>query len=496
MKSVASDPADEHPKGPAPASNREWLTSIGWTAAGKWGAQLFSWACSLLIARLLAPDDFGLLTMTVVFLGLVSLLAEAGIGSAVLNLPQLNSSQIRQLNTISIGFSASGALTVLATSRAVAAFFGRPELVQLLSAMSIPLLLSGMRAVPNAVMQKALRFKLLSGLDALQALVQALVTVALAYCGFGYWSLALGSISGAVVSTAITVWLSGPGLERPRKGQLSHLASFSSAVLVSNLSWFAYANADFIIAGKMLGAAALGHYSLAWNLAVAPSDKIGVVITKVTPGFLARHSASHEGIRRDVCRLTKGTSMLVSPLAIGLALVADTFVATVLGDKWLPAIAPLRYLCVYLLFAALFTVLPQAAVSAGKPSLSMFASLLKLVVLPVAFYIGSHWGAKGIAVAWLGAGLPATLPLYILLFRLIHLPVWEYLRATRTAFLGTCFMAIMVVCARALLSSTVAPMVSLVTQIAVGCVAYAVATLYLEPQIRTMITSRMRRACE
>jgi PST family polysaccharide transporter len=149
------------------------------------------------------------------------------------------------------------------------------------------------------------------------------VTLVLALYDFRYWSLALGSIAGSMVSTIATLFVAGQPFAWPRTADLSHFASFSSAVLVGNLSWFAYSNADFIIAGKVLGATALGYYSLAWTLAIAPSDKIAVVITKVAPGFFAKHMASIEGIRRDVCRLSKGIALLIFPLAVGFALVSN-----------------------------------------------------------------------------------------------------------------------------------------------------------------------------
>jgi teichuronic acid exporter len=475
----------------APASNRQWLTSIGWTAAGKWGTQLLSWVCSLVIARLLSPDDFGLLSMTTVFLGLVALLAEAGVGASVVNLPKLTESHLRQLNSLSIGFGGIGVVIILFSRTLIAEFFKRPELLTLLPVMSLPLLFSSLRAVPNALLQKGLRFKLLSSIEVVQSLTQTVVTLALALYGFRYWSLALGSIAGSIVSTVATLWVAGQRFERPRAADLSHFASFSSAVVIGNLSWFAYSNADFIIAGKVLGATALGYYSLAWTLAIAPSDKIAVVITKVVPGFFAKHLLSLEGIRYDVCRLSKGIALLIFPLAAGLALVADTFVAIALGPKWSPAVAPLRYLSIYLAISALFTVLPQAANSSGRPSIGMHSSLLKLLVMPAAFYIGSHWGAEGIALTWLIVGLPITIPLYIWVFRHIGLTFREYFTALRTPLIGTGLMAGAVLLTR-LLSFGSHSVLLLTAQVVIGGAVYILTTGYLEPRWRHAVLSRVR----
>lgn len=475
-----------------PASTREWLVSLGWVAAGKWGVQIFSWTCSIVIARVLSPEDFGLVNMTTVIIGIASLIAEAGIGAAILNLPDLEESEIRQMNSLSavLGIAVSGLL--IGGSSFVASFYSRREVGLLLSIMSLPLILSSVRAVPNALLQKTLRFKLLSMIDAAQGLAQVSVTLALALAGFGYWSLVLGSIVAALLSTVGTLWAGHVGFELPRFAGLRHIARFSSAVLLSNLSWFAYSRADFVVAGKMLGAMALGHYSLAWNLAMVPSDKVNSVLTRVAPGFLAQHGASVEGIRRDLCRLTKGIALLVVPAGIGLALVAEVFVATLLGEKWRASANPLRYLSIYLVFSGLSVVVPQAAVSAGRPSLSMFASFLKLLVLPVAFYIGSSWGAEGIALAWLIAGIPTTVPLYVSTFRHLHLSLWEYFSALKTPFAATGIMTIIVGVVNLVIAHKLSPALSLMVQVSAGATAYLAVVVWREPVLTNKVTRAVR----
>jgi teichuronic acid exporter len=475
--------------GAAATTNRDWFSGMAWTAIGKWSAQLFSWVCTLIISRLVSPDDFGLLTMTTAFLGFVSLMAEAGIGMAVVNQPLLERSEIRQLNCVSIAFAGCGFLLVLSMSPMVAAFFERPELVRLLWLMGIPLTTAGLRAVPNALLQKALRFKLLSGIELAQGVTQALTTLVLAYIGLGYWALALGAVTGSVIATAILVAHAWPGVEWPRWSRLGGSAKFSSMVLLSNLAWYAYGNADFITAGKVLGATALGYYSLAWSLALAPGEKVGAILSKVAPGLLAKNAASVDGIRRDVCKLTKGIAIVVFPLAIGLALTSDVFVLGVLGRKWEPAIVPLRILCLYLAGFCIFSVLSQAAMAAGKPSYAMYSSVLKLVLLVPGFYYGSQWGPSGIALVWLLVGVPSTLPLYWMVFRHIKLGMRTYGNSLKTASAATAVMAIAVFAVR-LLFHSLPPVWSLVLQVGTGGAVYVSGVLLLEPGWRAAIGER------
>jgi teichuronic acid exporter len=473
-----------------PTTNRDWLSGIAWTAGGKWSAQLFSWVCTLIISRLVTPDDFGLLTMTTAFLGFVTLMAEAGIGMAVVNQPLLDRREIRQLNFLSISLAGCGFVLVLSTSTMVAGFFKRPELVKLLWLMGIPLGAAGFRAVPNALLQKALRFKLLSGIELAQSVTTALTALVLAYLGLGYWALALGAVAGSVTATTLLVARAWPGVEWPRWSRLSGPARFSSMVLVSNVAWYAYGNADFVVAGKMLGATALGYYWLAWSLALAPGEKVGAILSKVAPGLLAKNAASIEGIRRDVCKLTKGISIVVFPMAAGLALTSDVFVLGILGRKWEPAIVPLRILCIYLAGFCIFNVLAQAAMAAGKPSYAMYSSVLKLVLLAPGFYYGSHWGPRGIALVWLLVGVPSTIPLYCMVFRHIGLSWSKYGTALRTASAATAAMALAVSGLKLPLGA-LAPVWSLVAQVATGGAVYVGAVLLLEPGWRSAIRERM-----
>ena len=487
-------PDEEEASEDKPASGRQWFNAIAWVAAGKWAAQCFSWVSSIFIARLLSPDDFGLLTMTTVFVGLVSLLSEGGIGAAALNLPNLTRSQLRQLNSLALGLGVCAFIGACFSANLVGGFYRKPELALILPVVSIPLILSSIKAVPNALLQKALRFRLISGIECLQAVTQASITLILAWIGLGYWSLVAGIVAGSLVSTVAVLFYERLAYELPRLSQLRTLYFFSSAVLVSNLSWYGYSNADFVLAGRMLGSSALGVYSLAWSFATAPSQKLGAVIMRVVPGFFAKHAAAREGIRGDLCRVTKGIALVVFPASIGLALTAEPAIRLALGEKWQAATAPLQYLCLYLPFAAITVLLPHALNAAGKPSIGMFNSLLKLVVLPPAFYVASRWGAPGIALAWLLIGPILTLPLYRSTLRHLGLGVREYAASLRTPCWATLAMGLCVWCARALLPHGAYDALSFAAEVAIGMAVYIGVVLWLQPEWVPPLVAVLRRA--
>jgi len=166
--------------------------AIGWMAAASWSTQLVTWTCTIIVARLLAPSDFGVIAMANLFLGLDALVSEFGLGAAVIAMPELSEDQVSHLNTVSV---VSG-MVLFAFSCAVAyplgEFFGVPQLPAVVIAMSATFAVTSLKTVPDALLQRELRFKLLAKIQAAQALSYAASTVAAAALGAQYWSLVIG----------------------------------------------------------------------------------------------------------------------------------------------------------------------------------------------------------------------------------------------------------------------------------------------------------------
>ncbi|HEX6879417.1 MAG TPA: lipopolysaccharide biosynthesis protein [Terriglobales bacterium] len=408
---------------------------MAWTGAAKWGTQGVSWVSTVIVARLLTPGDFGLVNMATVYLGFLTLVSEFGVGAAVVSLRDLDDDQIAQLNTFSILLGISCFVLSCAAAVPLGLFFKAPQLPLALAVMSVSFLINAFQSVPMALLQKEMCFKLLSIIDAVRAIFLAGVTIALAFAGFGYWTLIYGSLVSAAIATGLTV------LRRPhrfaglRGDSLKHALAFSWRVLVSRLAWYGYSNSDFVVAGKTLGQAALGGYSLAWNIATMPVEKITAMIGGVTPAFFSSIQKDRAALQKYFLNITEGIALLTFPAAFGLALVAGPFVTVLLGPKWLSVIVPLELLSLYVSVRSLAPILPQILTVTGGTRFGMWSSLLNLVLFPPAFYIGSRWGATGIAVAWILVYPIANIPLYWRVFKTLDLGFGAYLKVLRpTAF--------------------------------------------------------------
>lgn len=413
---------------PAPASlDQRLVSSVAWTAAAKWGSQILSWACFLLVARLVSVRDFGLITMASAFLGVFAILGEFGISSTVVNLRRLDREQLRQLNGLSFLVGVSGFLVIVLVAHPMAMFFRAPELIWMAPVMGVGLVFTGIRGVPQGLLQRDLRFKLISGIEATQMCLQAGVTVALALLGRGYWALVLGALSGNACASLLPLIWSRPGFALPNWRHIASALRFSRAVTISSVCWYAYSNADFVVGGRMLGKAALGAYSMAWTLATLPAEKLASLVLRVMPGFLSNSQSDLPALRRYLCRVTEIIALVTIPAAIAIALTAAQFVPAVLGNRWRPAIVPLILLSMYGAMSSVCAILPPVLNAVGRPESGMWNALLKLLVLPPAFWVATRWGAAGIAAAWVCLYPLLSIPLLTATLRALELPLRRYL---------------------------------------------------------------------
>ena len=481
---------------PAPAAgntaslDRSFLRGIAWVGSVKWLVQLVTWGTTIVVARILTPADYGLLTMATVLLEVLSLLSESGMGLTVITLRDITKTQVSQINGAAVAFGlASFGVTCLA-AWPVSWFYRAPALPPVIIALGLTLAVGGFRVVPAALLQRDLRFKSLAKIDATQGILQSLATITFALLGFQYWSLALGSITGVTVGTTLALLSRPHPIRLPNWKTLRPIIPFTRNVLVGRLFWFTYQNSDFIVAGKRLGAIPLGAYSYAWTLASMPVDKITALLASVTPAMFAHVQHDKAALRRYFLTVTEGLAVFAFPLTIGIALVARDLVPVVFGDRWIFMIAPLQLLAIYSTIRVISPTMSQVLVVTGDTKFMMYMGAVAAVTLPTAFYIGSRWGTVGIAAAWIIAH-PAVVyfPFYARLSKRLDMPLHRYLAALWPAASSCVVMAAAVLSVRFAIAGHVAQGITLGGEVAAGAVAYAgCLLLFQQARIKAFLT--------
>ncbi len=457
------------------ALDRSLVRGVAWTGAIKWVTQIAAWLSTLAVARLLTPEDYGLVGMAAVYLGLLTMLSEAGLGTTIIAMRDLRGGRLAQMHSLASLIGISGFLVSCVVAGPLAAFFNAPALRGVVIALSANFVIMSLRTVPQASLQRQLRFGRVALIDGANSLVTATTAVVFALAGFRYWALVIAALTGSVFATIIALYSQPIRFERPKHHELGDALRVSRDIIVSSVAWYVFQNADFFVAGKMLGAAALGAYTFAWNIAYSVVDKVTGLITGVTSSIFS--AAKHDSalLTRYLTQITGALALALLPATAGLALVAPDLLAVV-GDKWRPAIVPLQVLVLYAGVRSLTPILSQALTITGDTRYTMKRSVVAAIILPIGFAVGSRWGINGIATAWIVCHAPVVM--FPLLRRVAtHLGIGPsaYLPVLRPALVSTAIMAVAVLVVAVVIPDGTPRVAVLIIKIAAGGLFYAAA---------------------
>ncbi len=447
-----------------------------------WSTQLFTWLATFTVARLLTPADFGLVAVAYLCIGIIVEINGALIGLPVVNLHDLTEAQIGQLNTLVALMGVAALSLTCIFAHVIGAFFRMPRMPMILFWMSIVFLLTAVKTVPFALLQRDGDFKALATIEALSYLAYALCTVVLAVLGAGYWSL----VAGMVVTTGISAWLTVRARRHsfhwPTREGLRDPLRFGTHMLFSSVAWYTYSNSDFMAAGRMLGQAALGAYTFAWTLASAPVDKAAKLVNRVMPSFFAAAHKENATLRSYLLTLSEVVSVAVLPMSVGMAIIADQFLHIVLGAKWGVAVGPLRILLAYAVIRALTNITGPLLNAKQQTRFSMWTNIAAAIYFPIGFMLGARWGTNGIATTWVLLYPVLAIPLFRRTFREIELSWVEFLRSLWPAFSCGLLMAAALFVAREFLPIEWPEIVRMILEIVIGICVYGCSLLLLHPR--------------
>lgn len=465
------------------------MSGIAWTGGIMWLGQIVSWATTLIVARLLVPDDFGILGMATLVLGFIRLVNEFGLGAAIVQRKEISQRLVEHLGAFSLALGIALTVAGAALSAPIALFFNEPRVRWVVVAMAVNFTITSPAVISRSLLSREMAFKTLAIIDGATNVFTSVVTVVLAWAGWGYWALVAGSVLSSLGST-IALLAMRPFRPRwpKRVSEISRELEFGAHLVASRVAWYGYSNADFAIVGRLLGTAALGAYNIGWTLASLPVDKITALIMRVTPPVLASVQDQPQELRRYLILLTEGISIITFPVGLGMALVAPDFVPLVLGDQWISAVVPLQLLALYGGFRSITPFFSQILVATDHTRLSMWFSLMSVLFLVPAFVIGARWGTQGVALAWV-----AVYPLLVFAFhvpttfRIIGMSLGKYARSLWPAISGSLAMITAVYGVRLLVGAEGPSWIALIASVTVGALAYG-ASLFTLHRVRVQAT--------
>ena len=378
------------------------ISSLRWQALAKVGSQVVSWGSTIFVMRLLTPADYGLMAMVMILVGLAALIAEMGLGAAIVQAAKVDVEQQRAVFGLSVLVNIGLYLCLLAAAPLAAAMFKEPRLVLLIAVMGLQFPLGALAVVPDAMARRDLRFKALGLIELVIQLGTAAVTFAGALLGWGVWALIAGHLATTLIRVVLLTGYFKPVAPSFKLRGQGALLRFGGSLTANRLVWFAYSQADVFIAGKLLGPQLLGAYSVAVNLANMPMQKMMAISNQVAFSAFAKLQADKAAFALGIQNTLRLSLTVSIGLLWGLAATAPVLVPLLLGDKWSDAIVPLQVIAAMVPLRIASATLSTACIAAGHVGMDLKNNITGMLLLAPAFTLGALYGGIiGLAAAWL-----------------------------------------------------------------------------------------------
>lgn len=416
-------------------------TGTIWIAIQQVIVRGFSFLTSIILARLLLPEDFGIVGISLVGWEVIRLLGNLGLGAKLIH----QQGDIGEYATSAfwLNILVSFALAIIAVLIApYAALFYNNNLVQpILILFSLTFFIQSFGSTHLALLNKELAFKKIVLIEVVLTLLSRSFGLGMAFTGFGVWSLVVPELIVSPFKT-IALWIVNPW--KPsfslKTKYWKDMFKFGFNFLGADLTRYLSINGDYMIIGKMLGERSLGLYTFAYNIANYPFTNITSTVTKVAFPTFAKLQNDLKRFRMVVLKMTRFTTLLSFPILMELLILADLLIPLVYGDKWKEAILPLQIIVGFILFRVFASPGGQILFALGKPNVVFRFNLIQTPFLLTAVFLGSYYGIVGVAI---GMSVVLTVGSVFLVYistRPIALPLLSILKTILPASASSAFM--------------------------------------------------------
>lgn len=448
------------------------LTSKGlvWSAVEKFSVQGITFIIQLVLARLLAPTEYGIIAMLAIFIQIAQILIDGGFANALIQKKDCNDLDYSTVFYFNILIAVVAYLILFLSAPLIADFYKITQLDVVLRVLSIVLIVNSLSIVQKTILVKRVDFKSQAFSSFTSSLLSGILGIILAYHGFGVWALVWQQISNSffalVFYSCIVRWT--PLLKFSRES-FNGLFSFGSKLLVSSLINTVYRNIYAIVIGKKYSSEDLGLYSRAEQFALFPSYNIATIISRVIFPIFSKIQDDNEKLKIAYRKTIQYSSFIIFPLMFGLASISEPFILYFLTDKWEGAIVLLQILCFDWMFDHISALNLNLLYVKGRSDLA-----LKLEIIKKTYAIIILFSTLPFGLVWmcLGRVLYSISAIFINAYytrQLIQLTVWQQLKDIMPYVIASFIMAVIITCVLCLISPI---LIKLVIGVLLGGVFY------------------------
>ena len=365
-----------------------------------------------ILARILVPEDFGLLAMVLVVSGFAMLVKDMGLSTATVQKLDLTQSQVSCMFWINVAFGSLIAIIVSLFSPLIAQIYQSKEVTLITIVVSSIFIIDGFGSQHFALLRRDMQFKKIVIIDMISVIISIMIAIILAINGAKYWSLVAQVVVLSICSTTQSWFVSKWRPDFPKwDPSVKEIIGFGGHLTAFNSINYAIRNVDNFLIGAFLGAAQLGYYSKAYNLLMLPIRQVSNPIAAVALPALSRLQNDDVRFKRLFVNLSQIAALVTTPIVVYSFIDADILVLILLGNQWVNSTDAFRYLSLASLVGAIAFLPTVLCVSRGYPKVQLKWAIYTAPIIIIGFVLGLKWGINGVALSF-----SITYPIAFLIF--------------------------------------------------------------------------------
>lgn len=371
-----------------------------WTALEKISRQVIQFIIGIILARLLLPEEFGIVGMLAIFIAVAQTFSDSGLASALIQKKDCSDEDYSTVFYFNVIVALCLYAVIFFTAPLIAEFYHMPVLKDVARVVALSIIISSFTTVQNTRLTKGLRFKEQSFISMTSMLATGIVGLVFAFNGFGVWALVFQALAGQVC-TSISIWIISKWMPKFvfSKESFRQLWGFGYKILVSSLINTIYTNIYTLVIGRSFSSTDVGYFNRGKQFAFLPVQIVQDMAIKVNYPILAKVQDDNERLLRAYRKLMSIPLYLLYPILIGLATMAPWLIPLLIGDKWIPCVPILQILCLGYMFTPLTHLNLNLLYVKGRTDLVL---KLELIKKPIAFLI--LFSTIPLGLMWMIAG--------------------------------------------------------------------------------------------
>ena len=449
------------------------INGVIWSATQTWGVRVISFLVMITLARLVAPEAFGLVAYATVFIAFAQIFVNQGLGDAIVQFSQISREHLDTAFWASL--LTGGLLTLISffASNAIASLFREPQLVSIIRWLSPIFFLSALSSVQQAILRRKLAFKSLTVRSLAANLFSSVIAVIMALRGYGVWSLVAKILVAAIVNTVMLWRVSDwrPAF-RLSINRFRELFLFGMNIVGGDFVDFLSVHSDDFLIGYFLGSVALGYYTLAYNLLIVTTDLLISVPNAVAFPLLSSLQSDSASVKRAFGQVILLQSMIAFPIFLCIAALSSELIIQLYGTSWTASIPVLQILMLIGIVRSAVYIYSSVFRAAGKPSWRFGIYLLTAALNVVGFVLVVRLGIAAVAASYVIVSY-LLMPLYMLMIRnLIGVSIRSHLNQYGPALISSLIMFAIVYALKLLIGEQIMLPIRLSILVLTGAVTY------------------------